>query len=321
MLTQNALPDDEVRRFAADVLRLTGARTSDRIGVAVSGGADSLALLLLAQAAFAGRVFAATVDHGLRETAAAEATFVAEVCAARTIPHATLRIAKLPPGNVSDAARTARYRALGSWADANALPWILTGHHADDQLETMIMRLNRASGVAGLAGIRARRGTVVRPLLQWRRSELAAIVERAGLVPVDDPSNRDDRFDRARLRKALADAAWLDPVAASRSAAALASVEAATEWSVAEIENNYVSECDGCVVFARNTFNFPGEYLRRITQRCLLRVDPACRPREDALQRLLATLEKRNVATVGGVMCRGGDDWTFRAAPLRRSQA
>ena len=143
--------------------------------------------------------------------AADECAMVAQVCAARDIACTVLEI-ETAPGNVQAAARTARYAALGAWAESAGLTALATAHHAHDQAETLVMRLNRASGLAGLAGVRAR-GTVpggtlpvIRPLLHWRRDELAAIVARAGLQPVQDPSNADVADDRVRIRQALSTA-------------------------------------------------------------------------------------------------------------------
>lgn len=203
-----------------------------RLTIAVSGGPDSLALLLLAQAALPGRVDAVTVDHGLRPESAAEARFVAQVCEDRAIRHHILEV-QVRPGNVQDRARKARYAAIESWLAGHASDGdgLATAHHTDDQVETLAMRLNRGSGLAGLAGVRPRRSVVpdngplialVRPLLHWRRSELGAIVEGAGLVAVEDPSNTDDAFDRARLRKVLAGADWIDPAGWAKSATLLA---------------------------------------------------------------------------------------------------
>jgi tRNA(Ile)-lysidine synthase len=319
VLTQNARPDTRARRFADDFTRLTDAGPDDRIGIAVSGGPDSVALLLLATAAFPGRVEAATVDHGLRPAATAEALFVAGLCTARGIAHRILTLDDLPPGNVSARARTARYAALNKWMDGQQLDWLLTAHHADDQRETMIMRLNRGSGVAGLSGVRAKQGRVVRPLLGWRRAELVALVAEAGIVSVDDPSNRDDRYDRARLRKSLASADWLDPLSVVESAAALADADAAIEWTVDMLEKRHIVESDGTISFDRHGHHFPVEIIRRIVLRCLRRIDPTCRPRGAALTRLIDTLSKGRVATLGNVVAHGGAAWLFQPAPARRT--
>lgn len=125
-----------------------------RVALAVSGGPDSMALLALAAAALPGRITALTVDHGLRAAAAAEAAGVAAQCAARGIAHATLR-RDGPPirANVQARARAARYALMADWCRAHGAGLLLTAHHADDQAETLLMRLNRASGSDGLAGI------------------------------------------------------------------------------------------------------------------------------------------------------------------------
>ena len=168
-----------------------------------------MALLLLAAEALPGQIEAATVDHGLRRESADEARMVAAVCHAMDVPHAILPVA-VSAGNLQSEARTARYAALAGWVHGSGLGALATAHHADDQAETLLMRLNRASGVAGLAGVRARGvvpGTnmpLVRPLLDWRKQELAAIVSAAGIEAAQDPSNEAERFDRVRVRKALA---------------------------------------------------------------------------------------------------------------------
>lgn len=141
--------------FAAEWQRLWPA--AERTGLAVSGGPDSLALLLLAEAVLGADRFAvATVDHGLRAQSADEAAFVARLCAARGIAHHTLTLS-LPSGPaVQERARDARYRALAGWCHEQGLAALVTAHHADDQAETLVMRMNRGAGLRGLAGIRSR---------------------------------------------------------------------------------------------------------------------------------------------------------------------
>ena len=223
-------------RFAADLAALwPDAERSGPLGLAVSGGPDSLALLLIAQQAMPGRVAVASVDHGLRPEAAGEVALVERIAATRGIPFTPIKVA-LAPGNVQARAREARYMALAHWAAASGLGAVATAHHADDQAETLLMRLNRGSGLAGLAGVRARtviedsEVTLLRPLLGWRKAELASIVAAAGITPAQDPSNTNPDFDRTRLRARMAEADWLDPVQIAASAAHLAEGWQALDW-------------------------------------------------------------------------------------------
>ena len=297
-------------RFRADLEALTGAAPA-RLGLAVSGGPDSLALLLLAHAAYPGRVHAATVDHGLRAESAAEAAFVAGLCAELGVPHAILAANMTDTVNVQAAARARRYALLGRWAGEVKAGWLLTAHHLDDQAETLVMRLLRGSGLSGLCGVRAVNPPVVRPLLGWRRDELAAIVRAAGVDPVADPSNADERFDRARIRRRLAEAPWLDPAPLARSAAALAEAEDALEWSV---ERLWRERVDGLTL---DPAGLPAELRRRLVLRLLVTIGgPA--PRGEEVGRLLATLDGGGTATLAGVKCVGGKLWRFAAAPPRR---
>lgn len=223
-------------RFAADLVRLwPEAERGGSLGLAVSGGPDSLALLLLAQDALPGRIAVASVDHGLRHEAAAEVALVGRIAGERGIPFAPLAV-RLAPGNTQAQARAARYAALARWAGEAGLGALATAHHADDQAETLLMRLNRGSGLAGLAGVRARSMvpgsdlTLLRPLLGWRKAELVAIVAAAGIEPAADPSNADPAFDRAVVRARLAAADWLDPVQLAASAAHIAEGWEALAW-------------------------------------------------------------------------------------------
>lgn len=319
MQTPNVLPDPATARFRAGFEALVGPISDELIGLAVSGGPDSLALLLLASRAFPGRVEAATVDHGLRSASSDEADFVAGICRDLGVTHKILTLQKLLRGNVSASAREARYDALDEWSAERGIAWLLTAHHADDQLETMTMRLNRSSGVAGLAGIRARRGRIVRPLLSWRHSELVEIVAAAGIAAVDDPSNRDDRYDRARLRKALASADWLDPLAVVRSAAALDEADRALDWVVLKIRaERLVDKADS---WTFDPVGLPAELLRRSLIDCLRVIDPAIRPRGATVERLLKALQANATGTIGRVRCAvKAGLWSFSLALPRRTK-
>lgn len=223
-------------RFAAELAAVwpEGERGGP-LGLAVSGGPDSLALLLLAHAALPGQIAVASIDHGLRPEAAGEVALVERVAGERGIPFTPLTVT-LAPGNIQARARQARYAALAGWAQDAGLGAVATAHHADDQAETLLMRLNRGSGLAGLAGVRAASRiegsevALLRPLLGWRKAELAEVVAAAGITPAADPANTNPDFDRARLRARLAEADWLDPVQIAASAAHLAEGWQALDW-------------------------------------------------------------------------------------------
>jgi tRNA(Ile)-lysidine synthase len=158
---------------------------------AVSGGADSLALLILAASAGC-RVTAVHVDHGLREGSASEAGVVAHVARRYGAGFRSERV-EVPDGpNLEARARKARWEVLG--------PDAATGHTADDQAETVLINLLRGAGVDGMAAMRP--GTR-HPILELRRSETRGLCNRAGLRPVTDPSNEDPRFLRNRVRTEL----------------------------------------------------------------------------------------------------------------------
>lgn len=306
-------------RFAADLAPLWAGQ--GKLGIAVSGGPDSLALLLLAQAALPGRVAAATVDHGLRAANADEARMVAALCERLDIPHATLSVT-LAAGNVQAEARAARYAALAEWMAAAGLAALATAHHADDQAETLLLRLNRGSGAAGLAGVRARglvpgtRLPLVRPLLGWRRAELAELVAAAGLTPADDPSNRDDRFDRARIRKSLAAAEWLDVPALAASAAHLADADAALDWAAGREWQEAVTRAPLGLVYRPQA---PRAVALRVIARIVAELDGET-PRGSAVARLFDSLLARQPASIGGLVARPmPEGWSFSKAPARKA--
>lgn len=199
----------------ADLVR-AGA---DRLGVpadahlviAVSGGPDSMALLhgaarLVAGGYRAWRLSLAHLDHGLRPDSADDAAFVSAAAIALGLP-AEVRptdvagLARDTGGSIEEAGRDARYRFLEEVAPEGAL--IATAHTLDDLAETVIINLLRGSGVGGMAGIPARRGRIVRPLLDERRPELRGLLDEAGIDYRIDPSNADRAFLRNRIRAEL----------------------------------------------------------------------------------------------------------------------
>ncbi|GAA3790794.1 hypothetical protein GCM10022600_09500 [Qipengyuania pelagi] len=286
----------------------------------MSGGPDSLALLLLAEAAFPGMVEAATVDHGLRPESADEARFVAGLCRDRGIEHTILTCA-VADGNLQDRARSARYAALDQWAKGRELAAIATAHHADDQAETVLMRLNRGSGLSGLSGIRASTcipgsdTLLLRPLLGWRRAELAQIVAAAGVTPVRDPSNDDPRFDRVRMRSALRNAAWIDPAALARSAEHMAEAEALVGACVDREWVDNVRQEDAAIHYQPTA---PTLIRKRVAQKIVA----ALGGQTDLSQiaELVDRLEAGQGGNLAGVMVRPRSGvWIFEPEPPRRA--
>jgi tRNA(Ile)-lysidine synthase len=317
---------EAVERFKRDIDPLVGSDA--RFGVAVSGGPDSLALLLLAAEARGSKVEAATVDHAFRPESRGEAEMVAALCERLGVPHTilTAQWEQKPETAIQERARLMRYRLLGDWARERGLTAIATAHHLDDQAETFIMRLSRGSGVRGLAGMRALaraaagQVALVRPLLGWRHSELEGVCASAGLVPAQDPSNDDDQFERVRVRKALAGTDWLDPTAVAASAAHLAEADGALHWATTLEWQRSVTREGGQIVYKPT--DAPREIRRRIIRRAILALateGAGAELRGRELDQVLAALRNGRRATLRGVLCIGGPEWRFTRAPARRS--
>lgn len=289
----------------------------------MSGGPDSLAMLLLFHEVAPRNFCVATVDHGLRPEAADEAAMVATICADRGIPHHTLRLSLSKGSAVQERARMARYAALAQWARDQALAAIATAHHADDQAETMVMRLNRGAGLRGLSGMRST-GQVpgdpglalIRPLLFWRRSELLAVIEAAGVAAADDPSNRDTGYERVRLRGAMTSTKAFDAKGFALSARHLAEADAALDWVVARLWGDVARTPEGLVWSPFE--DLPDTLALRMLERVLDTLG-ASAPRGPDLVRWLTTLRSGGVATLGGVKgdARKGT-WRFAVAPRPR---
>jgi tRNA(Ile)-lysidine synthase len=226
-----------------------GANPPARLGVAVSGGSDSLALLHLLsdwRATGGPELRVATVDHRLRAEAADEAAQVARISTALGLAHDTLYWAgHTARGNIPDQARRARYRLLAGWARRHGIADVAIGHTEDDLAETFLMRLARGSGIDGLAAMRgewqADGVTFHRPMLALGRAHLRSYLHARGVGWADDPTNDDPAYDRPRARAALAALAPLglgvDRLAATarRLAEARAALGASARRAAAEI--------------------------------------------------------------------------------------
>ncbi|UOK72952.1 tRNA lysidine(34) synthetase TilS [Ancylobacter polymorphus] len=237
---------------AAELATLFAAFAAhNHVLLAVSGGPDSTALMLLAkrwqvECRPSTQLHVATVDHGLRAESRSEADAVAALAAQLGLPHSVLDLAApLPVTRLQEAARHARYEALTAHTHAIGATALATAHTLDDQAETVLFRLLRGSGVSGLAGIPAVRPlgrlTLLRPLLGWPKADLVALCRAAGVVFAEDPSNLNPRFARVRLRALMpslaaegGDAATLGRHA-HRMARADAALEAATDAAAAAL--------------------------------------------------------------------------------------
>lgn len=309
-------------RFAVDLAALIGP--GERVGIAVSGGPDSLALLLLAAHSRPGLIEAATVDHRLRPESATEAEQVATICGALGVPHQTLRARWDPPptANLQARARDERYALLSIWAEKHELAAVATAHHADDQAETLLMRLSRGSGIGGLSGARRSRALtgnarLVRPLLTWRKAELSDIINTSGLAAIDDPANFDHRHDRARVRRFLDGQDWLDPARLAASAAHLREASDALDWVTAQlVRERMVARGDALEI---DSSGLPQELKRRLLLVLFDRLGGPI-PRGPDLAAALERLSTGATITLGGVKVMSGPLWRASVAPPRRHQ-
>jgi tRNA(Ile)-lysidine synthase len=231
--------------LVAAIAPVLAAAPTGRVGVAVSGGGDSTALLLLAHAwarAEGRLVEAVTVDHGLREESRAEAEAVARRAAALGVRHALLAWdAGDGRGNLQARARAARRRLIADWARGRGIAAVALGHTLDDQAETVLQRLARGSGVDGLAAmapVTEAEGILwLRPFLGLRRDALRAWLAAEGEAWAEDPGNADRRYQRVRAREALAALApiGLTPERLAATAARMAGARVALEADTAAL--------------------------------------------------------------------------------------
>ncbi len=313
----------------SDALDAQGFR---RLGVAVSGGGDSVALLHLMRSwAKAQNVVlqAVTVDHGLRAAAADEAAFVADICAGLGIAHQTLRWDGWSgQGNLQDQARRARYRLIGDWATAQRLEAVALGHTLEDQAETVLMRLARSAGVDGLSAMQeqsARDGMIwLRPLLQASRAALRIYLERGKISWIEDPSNIDPKFERVRMRAALGqlEPLGITPAGLSTIARNMRGARDALGAQTNEALQRFGRVDAGALVIDRSALDvLPPEILRRLLTRAVAWINgDGYPPRHSAVSGALNAARLGRDATLEGCHLHPakGALWLFRelkAAP------
>jgi tRNA(Ile)-lysidine synthase len=297
-----------------------------RLGVAVSGGGDSMALLhALKQCFEPGQVelHAVTVNHGLRKDAESEAALVARLSDSLEISHTTLHWRGWDgAGNLQDQARRARYQLLTDWAKGQNIAVLALGHTADDQAETVLMRLARSSGVTGLSGMPARRTfagvTLLRPMLGLTRDQLRDYLRAHNVRWVDDPSNDDRRFDRVKIRQTLKLLEPLGLTARTLSDVAenMAQARDALDWFSFLSARDLVFIKGGDVVMDLRQFRtVPDEIARRLLVRAVTWISGSdYGPRRSAVKHALDAIRLGKTITLGGcrIMRHESQIWVCR---------
>jgi tRNA(Ile)-lysidine synthase len=348
------MPDDDQSAISASDAKLLFAewKAAPAVVLAVSGGPDSVALMWLMARwrralARGPRLITVTVDHGLRAASAREASDVKRLARSLGLPHHTLRWrGAKPQTGLPAAARAERYRLLAKAAQNHGASHILTAHTRDDQAETLLMRLLRGSGIAGLSAMARqspRHGVVLaRPLLQVSKAQLIATLKKAKISFADDPSNRDPHFTRPRLRALMPvlAAEGGDARNLARLAARLARANAAVEV-LADGAERYLALRDGAALQAgpdAKVFDFeafaglPEEIRVRLLQRAIDRFGHEGPAELGKVEALLSALERaaakktasprpRLKQTLAGAMISlVGGHLRIESAPARRQR-
>lgn len=296
------------------------------MGVAVSGGSDSMALLhLLTEFCELHQIelHAVTVNHGLRAEAANEARTVAAHCAEIGVPHETLLWEDWSgKGNMQKAARDARYAKIADWAERKDICTVAVGHTADDQAETVLMRMARRSGLDGLSGMQhrvLRDGiTWVRPLLQTRRETLRTYLKENKISWIDDPSNDNDRFDRIKARKALnvLSDLGIDASVLAEVAGHLSQARRALDWQTFLAAKQVIKIEAGAMVLDETVLRLqPDEIQRRLFVNAISWVSGSTYgPRRGAISAVMSGLRKGQAGTADGCHIRriAARIWVFR---------
>jgi tRNA(Ile)-lysidine synthase len=314
--------------------------------LAVSGGPDSTALLLLAarwvkRLKHAPKLIAVTIDHGLRPEAAREAAIVKRLARRLGVPHRTLHWRGRKPRNgLQEAARHARYELLAQIATRARFAHILTAHTLDDQAETVLFRLARGSGLFGLTGMAhaaplplrgVREIFLVRPLLHIPKARLIATLAAERIAYAEDPSNRDPRFTRARLRTLMPALAreGLDARGLARLAVRLRRAESTIQVAVQAARSALAPQPwpqHGPIAFATAAFaGLPAEVGLRLLGAAVAHTGnegPVELAKLESLYEALRQARSRLRRTLAGALITLSSDYlTVERAPARRRLA
>ena len=293
----------------------------DTIGLSVSGGGDSIALMHMA-ARTRGPKFlrAITVDHGLRPEAQDEIALVASQAATIGIPHEVAKWEWDGQGNLQAAARAGRWAAIRDWANMHNLREIWMGHTEDDQVETVLMRLARGSGIDGLTAMypmTERDGVLIRrPLLGCTRAELRGWLRAENVAWCDDPSNEDVRFDRVRARQMFAqlEALGLTRKRLLQTVDHMQAAHMSLQSAARDFARQHVRQDAGDLIFADKALDLEkADAPRRVMAAAFAWVGSRTyRPRFEQLLETVAQARKGATVTLGGCIMTPEDNSTVR---------
>lgn len=297
-----------------------------KMAVAVSGGGDSIALLALT-AIFAKKygieVHAISIDHGLRKGTDQEIKLVTQLCVQIGCQHHVEHWSGWDGGgNLQDRARTARYKLIADWAAGKGISVVVLGHTADDQAETLMMRLSRGAGVDGLSAMSPRREqsgiTWVRPLLGVQRRDLRHFLEAKQLTWAEDPSNENRDFERIRMRDALK---LLEPLGFHANnliavADQMSKARAALNWQTFLAAKEIAEVSHGAISISMAAYHaLPVEISRRLLVHALSWLSNSdYPPRRGAIEQARLSIGKGTAHTLHGchLLCDGDQLWMFR---------
>ncbi|MEM8536814.1 MAG: tRNA lysidine(34) synthetase TilS [Pseudomonadota bacterium] len=311
------MPIDVPRAFQAALADHADHWNAPLIGLAVSGGGDSTAMLHLAARFFRHETLRViTVDHGLRAEAAVEIAQVADQSAALGIPHQRVTWRWDGQGNLQAAARAGRWAAISEWALAAGIGHVWLGHTEDDQIETLLMRLARGSGVDGLTGMfpaSKRDGlSLFRPLLRCSREALRNWLRAENINWSDDPSNDDPRFDRVKARQMIDQLAALGMTRKRllQTAAHMQAAQMTLQRAAFDLAQTHVAQDTGDLLLAPPVLDVSADDApRRVIAAALLWVGGGpYRPRFDSMIKAVDSVAKGATVTLAGcVLCPNGD--------------
>lgn len=282
------------------------------LAVAVSGGADSLALVLMAKeqlSVYGYKIIALTVNHGLRKSAQSEAEYVAQIMQLNNIEHHILVWqGEKPQSGIEEAAREARYSLIKKWCDENKVKVLLVAHHLYDQAETFLMRLQRGSGLQGLCAIREVSEynglKILRPLLNTNPHVLKNYLSAKNIKWIEDESNQDTKYLRNKIRKFLPTLSENIGITAERISEATANLQSADDFIESQVDKLFGQSV---LQYGSEVFCFAhNEYLKWHTEIKFRIIARLCKrqyiPRADSIMATVNALNKLpfNGLTLGG---------------------